>query len=356
LDNKSLTVEVIRILSTASLEVIKRGREKMSCYNKIMTLSNLFLTLAIVAILYDYSYVPVEGFSLNTRRVTSNAAIIGSRKTYNVMMPATSSTLHRRNVIKGSTNDDSSSSSSSSSTSSLFATTTESSSSSSSSLTAGIGEEGCKLPSVSGINTKDELIQAIIVLGIFLSLGVGTTLFTSSLSLFSTTLNNNYPHPYEIFRYTWPIVFGLIYSLAGITHFTVAKEYENIYPSRGSWGIWYIPGSKQFHVAWTGIAEFVFGLGLLISGISSIVSSSSSSLLITPFTSTAGLESDCAAGLFLLTTLVTPANIYMYTHGAKLPMDSEPLPVTFHGVRWLMQVVLLGFLYQIGDETFQVLF
>ena len=329
----------------------------LCCYNKITTLSYLFLTL-IVAVLYDCSSVPVlvEGLSLNNRRVvTSNAAIIGSRKTNNVMlMPATSSTLHKRNVIKGSTKDDDVIVSSS--PSSLFATPTESeSSSSSSSLTAGIGEEGCKLPSVSGINTKDEFTQAIIVLGIFLSLGVGTTAFTSSLSLLSTTLNNNYPHPYEIFRYTWPIVFGLIYSLAGVTHFTLSKEYENIYPATGSWGIYYIPGSKQFHVAWTGIAEAVLGLGLLIGGISSIVSSSSSSSLITPFTSTAGLESDCAAGLFLLTTLITPANIYMYTHGAKLPMDSEPLPITFHGVRWLMQVILLGFLYQIGDETFQVL-
>ena len=77
-------------------------------------------------------------------------------------------------------------------------------------------------------------------------------------------------------------------------------------------------------------------------------------VLSAPFTN-AGLESDSAAALCLLTVAVTPANIFMYTHGAKLPMDSEPLPLQFHAVRWVMQVVLLGFLYLIGEETFQIL-
>lgn len=223
---------------------------------------------------------------------------------------------------------------------------------SSSEITPGIGEEGCNLPSVSEVNTKDEQTQQLIVSAIFLTLFGGTYLFSSGLHQATTFLGDNFESQYQLFRNTWPLAFGLVYSLAGITHFALSEEYENIFPTKGAWGVWNIPGSKSFHVAWTGVAELAGGLGLLAGGISSIVSSSSSSLA--PLTS-AGLESDAAAGLFLLTLAITPANIFMYTHGAKLPMESEPLPVTFHGIRWIMQVVLLGFLYQIGEETFQVL-
>ncbi|VEU35642.1 unnamed protein product [Pseudo-nitzschia multistriata] len=214
----------------------------------------------------------------------------------------------------------------------------------------GIGEEGCNLPSVSGINTKDDLTQAFVVKVVFLSLALGTFLFSSGLEQCSGFLDSNFPSQYEFFRNTWPISFGLIFSLAGVTHFTLKEEYENIYPTRGAWGVWYLPGSRAFHVAWTGAAELAGGLGLLAAGVSSFAGNPN----LAPLTS-AGLESDSAAALFLLVLAVTPANIFMFTHGAKLPMDSEPLPVSFHGVRWIMQVVLLGFLYQMGQETFQAL-
>jgi len=214
----------------------------------------------------------------------------------------------------------------------------------------GIGEEGCNLPSISGVNTKGTLAQAFAVKVVFLSLGAGTYLFSSGLHEFSGFLGNNFESQYQFFRSTWPLSFGAIFSLAGVTHFTLAEEYENIVPTKGAWGVWNIPGSRAFHVAWTGAAELAGGLGLLAGGILSIFGSSP----LSPFTS-AGLESDSAAALFLLTVAITPANIFMYTHGAKLPMDSEPLPLKFHAVRLVMQVVILGFLYQIGEETFQIL-
>ena len=218
-------------------------------------------------------------------------------------------------------------------------------------IVEGIGEEGCNLPSVSGVNTKDDLTQAFAVKVIFLSLGAGTYLFSSGLHGFSSFLADNFESQYQFFRCTWPLTLGAVFSLAGVTHFTLAEEYENIVPTKGAWGVWNIPGSKKFHVAWTGAAELAGGLGLLAGGVSSIVGSSP----LAPLTS-AGLESDSAAALFLLTLAVTPANIFMYTHGAKLPMESEPLPLQFHAVRWVMQVVLLGFLYQMGEESFQILF
>jgi len=204
----------------------------------------------------------------------------------------------------------------------------------------GIGEEGCQLPSLSGINTQPELpTQALIVGSIFFTLGFGTYVFSSGLAAATTTLGDTFPNGYPVFRSTWPISFGLIYSLAGLTHFTLSEEYENIYPPQGTWGIWYLPGSKEFHVGWTGIVELLGGLGLLVGGISSIAGISALEGL--------ALESNCATLLFILTILITPANIYMYTHGALLPMNTpEPLPVAFHGVRLVMQIVLLGFLSQ----------
>lgn len=69
----------------------------------------------------------------------------------------------------------------------------------------------------------------------------------------------------------------------------------------------------------------------------------------------AGIGSDAAAGLLLLTAVVTPANVFMYTHGAKLPMEGPEIPVAGHAVRGVMQVVLFGLLYQMGEGTFDCL-
>jgi hypothetical protein len=41
-------------------------------------------------------------------------------------------------------------------------------------------------------------------------------------------------------------------------------------PAQGAWGFWYIPGSKSFHVAWTGVVEFLAGFWLAIGAISKL--------------------------------------------------------------------------------------
>jgi uncharacterized membrane protein len=146
----------------------------------------------------------------------------------------------------------------------------------------------------------------------------------------------------------------LVYLVAGVTHFTVEEEYCNIYPPRGTWGLWYLPGSPNFHVQWTGVAEILGGVGLLVGGAMDAwlpVYFSSPNIV-----TAAGLASDSAAALFLLTLAVTPSNIYMYTHGARLPMDGPPIPISFHVVRGIFQVVLLAQLYQLGEGTFDALF
>ena len=56
------------------------------------------------------------------------------------------------------------------------------------------------------------------------------------------------------------------------------------------------------------------------------------------------------AGLLLLTIAVTPANIYMYTHGAT--MGTGPLPLTFHYIRFAVQCVLLGLLATLAKDSF----
>jgi uncharacterized membrane protein len=57
-----------------------------------------------------------------------------------------------------------------------------------------------------------------------------------------------------------------------------------------------------------------------------------------------------AAGLCLLTFVVTPSNMYMWTHNAPGPLDEEALekfpdnviPLPFHAVRGALQVFLLS--------------
>jgi len=211
----------------------------------------------------------------------------------------------------------------------------------------GIGPEGCSLPSPSRVNTLPEPIQAIIVLAIFAALGLSSVAFSSFLD--DITLKYEWV---QSWRYTWPLL-GVIYTAAGVTHFTLESEYINIYPQKGAWGFWYLPGSPKFHVQWTGIAEILGGLGLVIGGAYDAfmpVWGECPNVL-----TSAGIGSDAAAGLLLLTAAVTPANVYMYTHGAKLPMDGPDVPVVGHLIRGIMQVVLFGLLYQMGQGSFDAL-
>lgn len=214
-------------------------------------------------------------------------------------------------------------------------------------LIQGVGDEGCNLPSPSGVNTLSKPIQASIFFGILAILGVLTVPFSSFLD--DITMKYEWV---QSWRYTWPLL-GAIYAAAGVTHFTLQDAYENIYPQKGAWGIWYLPGSAEFHVKWTGVAEILGGVGLLIGGLLDAfapVYNTSPNLL-----TSAGIGSDSAAALLLLTIAVTPANIYMFTHGARLPVDGPEVPVAGHVVRGLMQVVLFGLLYQMGAGTFEEL-
>ena len=49
-------------------------------------------------------------------------------------------------------------------------------------------------------------------------------------------------------------------------------------------------------------------------------------------------SADGALILLILTFLVTPANIYMYTHGARMPLTGPEIPVVGHYIRLFLQV------------------
>ena len=129
----------------------------------------------------------------------------------------------------------------------------------------GIGIEGCKLKSPSGINSLSIPIQFGTVCLISIALYFGTILLINFINVLEIYL----PDIMKSWENTW-FILGGFFTLAGIAHFTVKKDFENIYPNQGSWGIWYLPGSPQFHVLWTGVAEIVLGLTLLIGGLNNL--------------------------------------------------------------------------------------
>ena len=60
--------------------------------------------------------------------------------------------------------------------------------------------------------------------------------------------------------------------------------------------------------------------------------------------------SDAALTLFLLTALVTPANLYALSHNAKFPLDVET-PVVGHAIRLSFQPVLLAMFWEMAQPT-----
>lgn len=167
----------------------------------------------------------------------------------------------------------------------------------------GVGIEGCKLPSPSGINQLPAIQQAGIFGLLSIALYVGTLGTLQIFNLAEQILPG--------FMQSWEKSFfllGFFFALAGASHFSVKKEFVNIYPSQGAWGFWYLPGSPEFHVEWTGYAELLGGIWLLVGGLSNL------GLFSLPV-SLGPVMQDGARALLYLTIAVTPANIYMLTHG-----------------------------------------
>ena len=198
--------------------------------------------------------------------------------------------------------------------------------------------------SPSGIDGWPVVAQAGVFMGTYGALGATTYATTSALRAVSAAL----PGPtWRSFVELQAPLLGATFFLLGTSHFAVSSAYTNIVPPPGTWGIWYLPGSAEFHVAWTGIAECVGGAGMLVGSALQWFDVDEPGPLrwSTPAS---------AAALFLLTIAVTPANIYMWTHGATMPGAGPdgPLDLFFHYARFGVQVLLLSSLATVARDSF----
>lgn len=174
------------------------------------------------------------------------------------------------------------------------------------------------------------------------------------------------------------LLLGLIFVTAGRSHFTVPEAFTAIYPPQGTWGLWYLPGSAEFHVAWTGVAEIGGGSGLLTGAILDATRLLSQTQQASdPASAQLSIEAEVGRGetrvalepkpralisnpcrlrpvaaraLFVLVLCVTPANFFMFSHGATMPGVVEgPLPMQWHLVRFLAQVSVLSVLLTLSE-------
>ena len=98
------------------------------------------------------------------------------------------------------------------------------------------------------VSSMPETTQAAVVAGIFTALGAGTVF---GCSVIGPTIATAIPDLFAFSKTTWPIL-GVTYVAAGIAHFGLEQGFLDMYPHRGAWGIYFLPGSPSFHVQWTG--------------------------------------------------------------------------------------------------------
>jgi uncharacterized membrane protein len=181
------------------------------------------------------------------------------------------------------------------------------------------------------VSALDEPAQTAVLLAVWAGIGALTVGWCSNLG---PEVDHALPTVMSWSRATWPVI-GLTYVAAGAAHFALPGGFKDMFPHKGAWGWWNLPGSPEFHVAWSGVAEIVGGLGM---------ASGAMWFLDTPD----WLAPTSAYGLFLLTLAVTPANTYMFTHNAPGPLPEnadesmQTLPWYGHCARAMLQVFLLA--------------
>eukprot|EP00189_Rhodosorus_marinus_P000346 CAMPEP_0113962028 /NCGR_PEP_ID=MMETSP0011_2-20120614/5668_1 /TAXON_ID=101924 /ORGANISM="Rhodosorus marinus" /LENGTH=239 /DNA_ID=CAMNT_0000973797 /DNA_START=45 /DNA_END=764 /DNA_ORIENTATION=+ /assembly_acc=CAM_ASM_000156 len=179
------------------------------------------------------------------------------------------------------------------------------------------------------ISTLPKSQQAAITLGISVGIALGTV---ALIDLVVPVLRHA-PYALPASR-----LLGFVYAFAGFGHFQYLDGFCKVMPEKGEWGWWYLPGSAQFHVIWTGVAEIAGGLAVLGGDLPFIPQ------WVGPWG---------AAGLFLLTICVTPANLRSITHGESGPVkemtgQEVTIPAAAHVFRALLQCGLLAILYSMA--------
>lgn len=187
--------------------------------------------------------------------------------------------------------------------------------------------------SPSGIDGLPLTEQAEVVASIMVALGVGSVAATAAFEAVGESL----PAGLGTSAVKASSLLGGVFMAAGYAHFALPMAYEVIFPPPGTWGLWYLPGSASFHVAWTGVAECLGGAGLLAGG-------ALDALGVSLGDRARPLRQLSASALFVLMIAVFPANIYQYTHGATMAGAGPdgPLPLEYHYARLAAQVLLLS--------------
>lgn len=193
------------------------------------------------------------------------------------------------------------------------------------------------------VSTLEPKAQGAVVLAIWSAIAIGTYECVSEIG---PALERAAPGAMAWSKSTWPVI-GATYVAAGWAHFQFRDGFESMMPHRGCWGFWNVPGSKRFHVEWTGAAEILGGAGLMLGSLPFGLTPNWLSEWLTPVS---------AISLFALTCVVTPANTYMFTHNAPGPLppnadDSmRTLPLQGHLARALLQVFLLSLLHGCAER------
>jgi uncharacterized membrane protein len=68
------------------------------------------------------------------------------------------------------------------------------------------------------------------------------------------------------------------------------------------------------------------------------------------------VAADASLALLALVYAVTPANIYMFTHGARLPIKGPQVGSQFHLIRGIMQAIILAMLSIVAQPTLEKIF
>jgi uncharacterized membrane protein len=189
------------------------------------------------------------------------------------------------------------------------------------------------------ISSQSDIIQQIVFLGSFVLLGIGTNVCIHLWQDVAMPLLG-IDFYQQIRTILFPITFGIIFMVVGITHFIFDTNFIRIVPPYGTWGnLWQVPTPgrqqyfptmtyEQYHCYWTGIVEFLGGLWLLYAA---TIPNAITTIKIP------------AMILFVLTIGVTPANLYMFTHNAQpggiIPKLQYPYG---HLIRFIIQCGLLS--------------